>query len=314
MPAGKSATITGHVGRALFSTGVAPACMALAAVIFTGIAAAQPFPRPAGQLAPMEPPDTTPGAKQFAVQPPKTPTLKALNPDPPLTSVNFTLDPLPADAPRAPTDPKNLEGLWIYGHPFYGHIQRTIYGTPVPINEAGAKVLTERVEADNAGRPVGNQTSGCRPAGPFHWYRLHFPIVILQGKDYVYLLSEQYHGLWEIRMNQKHRSGRYNSGDSIGHWDGDTLVVETTRFSEPLWIDMAGTPMSIDARITYRLRKIDEGQSLEILTSVYDPMYYSQEWSFANRLVWRPDRFLGEYNCELQLKDGGEEALGSFKK
>jgi hypothetical protein len=201
----------------------------------------------------------------------------------------------------------------MYGHPFYGHIQRTIYGTPVPITDAGAKVLTERVEADNAGRPVGNQTSGCRPAGPFHWYRLHFPIVILQGKEFIYLLSEQYHGLWEVRMNQKHRSGRYNSGDSIGHWDGDTLVIETTQFSEPLWLDMAGSPLSTDTRMTYRLRKIDEGQSLEIVTSVYDPTYYSQEWSFANRLVWRPDRFLGEYNCELQLKGGGEQALGNFR-
>jgi hypothetical protein len=181
-----------------------------------------------------------------------------------------------------------MEGLWIYGHPFYGHIQRTIYHTPVPINEAGAKVLTERVEADNAGKPVGNQTSGCRPAGPFHWYRLHFPIVILQSEDFIYMLSEQYHGLWEVRMNQKHRTGRYNSGDSIGHWDGDTLVIETTQFSEPLWIDMAGLPLSIDGRITYRVRKIDEGQSLEIVTSVYDPTYYSQGGPLP--IAWCGDR------------------------
>jgi hypothetical protein len=288
-----------------------PALVFAVAVIVYAVAAAQPVNK--ASSANTAPSNETSPPKPFAVQPPKTPTLKALNLDPPLTSVNSVLDPLPSDAPRAPTDPKNLEGLWMYGHPFYGHIQRTIYGTPVPITDAGAKVLTERVEADNAGRPVGNQTSGCRPAGPFHWYRLHFPIVILQGKDFIYLLSEQYHGLWEVRMNQKHRSGRYNSGDSIGHWDGDTLVIETTQFSEPLWLDMAGSPLSTDTRMTYRLRKIDDGQSLEIVTSVYDPIYYSQEWSFANRLVWRPDRFLGEYNCELQLKNGGEQALGSFR-
>jgi hypothetical protein len=98
------------------------------------------------------------------VQPPDS-YAQETQPDPPLTSVNSVLDPLPSDAPRAPTDPKNLEGLWMYGHPFYGHIQRTTYGTPVPINDAGAKVLTERVGADNAGRPIANQTSGCRRRG-----------------------------------------------------------------------------------------------------------------------------------------------------
>jgi hypothetical protein len=115
-------------------------------------------------------------------------------------------------------------------------------------------------------------------------------------------------------MNQKHRKKRYNSGDSIGWWDGDTLVIETTDFSEPLWLDMAGSPISPDAKMTYRLRKIEDGQVLEIVTTVEDPKYYSQPWSFANRLVWRPDRFLGEYNCELQLQNGGEQALGNFDK
>jgi hypothetical protein len=256
----------------------------------------------------------TPEEPQFATQPPSVPLLKNVPLDPPLTAVNTALDPLPANAPRAPSDPRNLEGVWINGHPFYPQISRTIYGTPVPFTAASAKIVTDRVQTDLGGRPIGNQASGCRPPGAFHYYRLNFPILILQTKSSTYLLSEQYHGLWEVRMNQQHRTRRSNSGDSIGHWDGDTLVIETTNFSEPLWLDMAGTPMSPDARMTYRLRKIDDNQALEIITTVDDPSMYSAPWSFANRLVWRPDRFLGEYNCELQLQNGGERALGNFTK
>jgi hypothetical protein len=257
---------------------------------------------------------TVPDGPQFATQPPSVPVLKSVPLDPPLTAVNGTLDPLPANAPRAPADSQNLQGVWINGHPFYPQILRTIYGTPLPFNAASAKIVTERVQTDIGGHPVGNQASGCRPPGAFHYYRLNFPVLILQTKNEIYLISEQYHGLWEVRMNQTHRTKRYNSGDSIGHWDGDTLVIETTNFSEPLWLDMAGTPMSPDARMTYRLRKVDDNQALEIITTVDDPSMYTAPWSFANRLVWRPDRFLGEYNCELQLENGGEAALGTFTK
>jgi len=251
--------------------------------------------------------------KPYAVQPPSVPLLKSVPVDPKMTDVNLTLQALSDDAPKAPLDPKNLEGTWMNGFPFIPQLQRTIFWTPIPYNEAGAKVVTQRVQADMAGRPLANQASGCRPAGAFHYYMLNFPIVILQTKNSIFLLSEQYHGLWEVRMNQQHRSKRYNSGDSIGHWDGNTLVIETTHFSEQLYLDMAGSPLSPDAKMTYRLRKINNGQALEIVTTVDDPKYYSEPWSFANRLVWRPDRFLGEYNCELQLADGGEAALGVFK-
>jgi hypothetical protein len=264
--------------------------------------------------AQVQPNAAAPDGPPFATQPPPVPLLKSVPLDPPLTAVNGTLNPLPADAPRAPADPRNLEGVWINGHPFYPQILRTIYGTPVPFNDASVKILTDRVQPDLKGRPVSNQASGCRPPGAFHYYRLNFPILILQTKNEIYLLSEQYHGLWEVRMNQSHRIKRYNSGDSIGHWDGNTLVIETTYFSEPLWLDMAGTPMSPDARMTYRLRKIEDNQALEIVTTIDDPSLYSAPWSFANRLVWRPDRFMGEYNCELQLLNGGEAALGNFTK
>lgn len=250
----------------------------------------------------------------YAVQPPSVPLLKSVPTDPKLTDVNLVLDPLPADAPQPSADPKDLSGTWINGYPFIPQLQRTIYWTPIPYNAASAKIVTERVEADAHGRPMSNQASGCRPAGAFHYYMLNFPIVILQSPEAVYLLSEQYHGLWEVRMNARHRAKRYNSGDSIGWWDGDTLVIETTNFSEMLFLDMAGAPLSTDARMTYRLRKIDNGQSLEIITTVDDPKMYTSSWSFGIRLVWRPDRFLGEYNCELQLKDGGEQALGTFKQ
>jgi len=46
-------------------------------------------------------------------------------------------------------------------------------------------------------------------------------------------------------------------GYSVGHWDGDTLVVETTGFNNRTWLDIAGHPHSEQLRVTERFRRID---------------------------------------------------------
>jgi hypothetical protein len=70
------------------------------------------------------------------------------------------------------------------------------------------------------------------------------------------------------------------NGYSVGTWDGDALVVQTTGFRDNLWIDMGGSPMSDAAKMTERLRRPNYG-TLEVQITVDDPKVYTRPWTVA---------------------------------
>ena len=72
------------------------------------------------------------------------------------------------------------------------------------------------------------------------------------------------------------------NGYSVAHWEGDTLVVQTTGFRDALWIDMGGSPMSDAAKMTERLRRPNYG-TLDVEITVDDPKVYTRPWTVSMR-------------------------------
>lgn len=213
------------------------------------------------------------------------------------------LPPLPADAPRPATEPRNLEGSWVHDQRTIARIEQDMYGNKLPFTPKGRGVRDRRVKATYVeGAPYANASTECKPPGHTWQFELHTPLQIYQTKNVMVVLFEDYRGVWNIRMNAPHRDRREYMGDSVGHWDGDTLVVETTHYKQPLWLDLDGTPASKNARLVFRIRRIDYGNpKLEIITTVYDAEYYSAPWSMVRTFAWRPDMAnFQEYNCEWQ--------------
>ncbi len=68
------------------------------------------------------------------------------------------------------------------------------------------------------------------------------------------------------------------NGYSVGHWEKDTLVVETTGFRDELWLDFVGSPLTDAARITERFRRTAYG-TLTIEVTVNDPKAYTRPWT-----------------------------------
>jgi hypothetical protein len=68
------------------------------------------------------------------------------------------------------------------------------------------------------------------------------------------------------------------SGYSTGHWQGDTLVVESIGFRDDLWLDLSGSPLTSAARVTERFRRPTFGR-LEIEVTVDDPKAYTRPWT-----------------------------------
>jgi len=232
------------------------------------------------------------------------------DPDPIGTMLRRSMPPLPADAPPAPTEPRNFEGTWFHRDRLEPVITKTMYGQPVPVNAVAKEIADRRRAAEVSGKPLVNASVQCLPPGQPYQLDLNFPFTIFQSKHEIDFVFEEFHGVWKIRMDASPRldaarssAAREYMGESIGHWDGDTLVVETSHYKAPFWISSGGLPVSVDGRLIQRIRKINEdGIALEIITTVDDPTYYTTRWSMVRTFAWRPDKFIfAEYNCEQQV-------------
>jgi hypothetical protein len=92
------------------------------------------------------------------------------------------------------------------------------------------------------------------------------------------------------------------TGTSAGHWEGTTLVVETTGFNERAWLDGFGHPRSEAMRITERYRRRDFGH-MDLEMTFDDPKYYTRPFGFKTTLNLIPDSDVLEYVCTENEKD-----------
>ena len=91
-------------------------------------------------------------------------------------------------------------------------------------------------------------------------------------------------------------------GSSVGRWQGETLVVETTGFNERAWLDGFGHPRSQAMRITERFRRRDVGHT-DLEVTFDDPTYYTRPFGFKTTLTLIPDSDVLEYVCTENEKD-----------
>jgi hypothetical protein len=91
-------------------------------------------------------------------------------------------------------------------------------------------------------------------------------------------------------------------GYSVGHWDGDTLVVESNGFNDRTWLDFGGHPHSEDLRITERIRRRDFGH-IDIEETLSDPKIYARPWTIVIHAALITDTEILEFVCAENEKD-----------
>lgn len=232
-----------------------------------------------------------------------------------LQAIEASLFPPPlANLPSPSLDPQNFEGNWASDASvaIEFEIRSDLYGNKIPFSELGRKVMDRRLAATEAGTPFLNASARCRPTGP-PWQRIVSQFRVFQSKRSVDFFFSVYHGRWSVLLNPAvapPANTKEYMGRSMAHWDGDTLVVETSDFKDRLWLDFNGTPASATAKLIHRIRKVHEDRwFLEIVTTVDDPKYYTRPWSWVRTYTWRPDlSLLQEYNCEEQAGDKNNTA------
>jgi len=93
-------------------------------------------------------------------------------------------------------------------------------------------------------------------------------------------------------------------GHSIGHWDGDTLVVDTIGFNNRSWLDLDGRPHTENLHMTERYRRADLGH-LEIEITIDDPGAYAKPWTTKSVAELAPKEEIMEYVCTENERDLG---------
>jgi len=138
----------------------------------------------------------------------------------------------------------------------------------------------------------------CFPPGTPRVFFHPFPMEIIQTPGRVLMIFEYDHLIRQIYTDGRdHRTDLAPSwmGDSIGHWEGETLVVETVNFNDKTWVDRRGVPHSEQMRLIERIRRIGEN-NLEIDITIEDPVAFTEPWT-GQRFYEAVDWDLVEFSC-----------------
>ena len=174
-----------------------------------------------------------------------------------------------------PKPPFDLTGTWMVD--LSSGFSSFMFGPPYPNFHPEAEALFEEgKKATASGHAFHDDIGKCYPAGmPMIMTRV-WPIAMIQTPTVIYMVSGFEN---EIRLiyidGRKHTAPdvvvRTYDGDSVGHWEGDTLVVDTTSMTPARhWIDV-GVPVSDEFHIIERMRMLNGGKTLEIKYTLLDP-------------------------------------------
>ncbi len=139
----------------------------------------------------------------------------------------------------------------------------------------------------------------CDPPGPLRMYSYPWQFTIVQTPTQVYMLFEYLHVWRGIAMNQTHPKDVDSTwlGDSVGRYEGDTLIIDTIGYNDKTWLDMVGHPHSDQLHTIERLRRLDH-DTLELELTIEDPKAYTQP--FTSKKTFKLSSFpMGETMCSL---------------
>jgi hypothetical protein len=217
-------------------------------------------------------------------------------------------DHLPPDVPRSETGKPNLSGVWEVLNTAAWDIQAhnadagipgglgVVVGGDIPYQPAA---LAQKKE--NFARRVTDDTdSKCYMPGVPRITYMPYPFRIVQTQDYVTILYEYIHIIRTIYTNgTTHPDGiDFWMGDSRGHWEGDTLVVDVTNFNDRTWFDKVGDFHSDALHVVERYSFIDKDH-LEYEATIDDPKVFTKPWKMEMPIYRRIEKNVRplEYDC-----------------
>lgn len=209
-----------------------------------------------------------------------------------------------ASTPAAPPAPPAAGSVGLGPRPpgvsEFFDIGSTVPGG-LPFTPWAAALRKERKDNNNKDNPDAH----CLPLGLTQLHMHPQARKIIQTPGLIVILYEAQGGVRQIFMDGRSLPSSdaqpWWYGYSIGHWDGDTLVIETNGFRDDVWLDVEGSPLTNTGKMTERIRRVNFGH-LEMEITIEDPKAYTRPWTvkMKQRVLLNTD--LIEFICNENEK------------
>lgn len=202
------------------------------------------------------------------------------------------------DIPRLPNGKPSMTGFWqqvrrsdVTDPRIPGYVEE------LPYSEWG------RAQWENYDRTdpeQGDYAGSCMPFGISRTVFGPWPVALIQDNDHLVMLAEQNSWFHMIPTDGRPHDPEFPAswwGDSVGHWEGDTLVVVTKNLNGYTKVDTIGHPMSSLATIIQTFTRVD-ADTLEHTFTLDDTGAYTEAWTVRNTWEHHPPGFrIMEYSC-----------------
>jgi hypothetical protein len=207
-----------------------------------------------------------------------------------------------APAPRLPDGTPDFSGVWVGGGPVGDIGDGLMPGQEIVLKPEAEALMKKRMAADDP-------EAQCLPTGvprvaPYPWRVLQTPAY---GKaTHLYFIFEgNVHSYRQIFMDGRAHPDDLEAtwyGHSVGHWEGDTLVIDTVGFNDRFWFDFKGHPHTTQLHTVERYTRTSMGK-LENVTTIDDPGAYAKPFTIKFTATLRPGWDLMEYICNENNQD-----------
>jgi hypothetical protein len=208
---------------------------------------------------------------------------------------------LAAPAPKTPDGKPDLSGVWQTRGGYTADLARDLKPGEVSFQPWAAALYKQRLETEGKDDPQAR----CVLSGVPREHVVPYPFKILNSAGVIVILYEALHSYRQIFMDGRALPKNPNPawmGYSVGHWDTDTLMVESNGFEENNWLDNNGHPGTEELRLTERFHRRDFGH-IDLQMTIDDPKAYTKPWTVNLQFTAAPDTELIEYVCDENEKD-----------
>ncbi len=184
----------------------------------------------------------------------------------------------------------------------------------VPFKPAALDLWMDR---ELANKEAGDPESFCLPPGVPRMMYTPYPMQIYQLPDRIVMVYEGGAHVWRLIWMDGRKLPNVDDinpdflGYSVGHWDGDTLVVESNGFNHETWLDATGHPHGEQLHVTEKYSRPNYN-TLRLAATIDDPEYYTEPWTTVTTSTWTANTHgpwsmrggeIMEYICQENNRD-----------
>jgi hypothetical protein len=231
--------------------------------------------------------------------------------------------------PRIPNEPQYGVNA---GKPDFGGLAKGVWNVPYIINMAtqgraengcpvivpfkpAALELWEDRELKN--KEAGDPESFCLPPGVPRMMYTPYPAQIYQMPDRIVMVFEGGAHVWRLIWMDGRPLPKVDDinpdylGYSVGHWEGDTLVVNSLGFNHQTWLDATGHPHGEQLKVTEKYTRTNFN-TIQLASTIDDPEYYTAPWTSVTSITWTANTHgpwtmrggeIMEYICQENNRD-----------